>query len=83
VTVEETDERPPRRCPAVVGGDGGQRRAWGAHPYAHGYRDNVFYRCWDTISRDRDTSLAWMKRRVLETADVAGYHESLRDPVAV
>ena len=58
----------------------------GAHPsYAHGYydRDNVFYRGWDTISRDRDTFLAWMKRRVLETADVAGYHESLRDPVAV
>ncbi len=57
----------------------------GAHPsYAHGYydRDNVFYRGWDTISRDRDTFLAWMKRRVLETADVAGYHESLRDPVA-
>jgi glutaconate CoA-transferase, subunit A len=58
----------------------------GAHPsYAHGYydRDNVFYRGWDTISRDRDTFLAWMKRRVLETADIAGYHESLRHPVAV
>lgn len=58
----------------------------GAHPsYAHGYydRDNAFYRAWDAISRDRDTFLAWMRRHVLETADVAGYHDSLRAPVAV
>ena len=37
----------------------------GAHPsYAHGYykRDNAFYIAWDTIARDRDTFLAWMKR---------------------
>ena len=57
----------------------------GAHPsYAHGYydRDNVFYRGWDAISRERETFQAWMKRHVLETADVAGYHESL-DPVVV
>jgi glutaconate CoA-transferase subunit A len=58
----------------------------GAHPsYAHGYydRDNVFYRGWDAISRDRDTFQAWMRRHVLETKDVAAYHRSLRDPVAV
>jgi len=57
----------------------------GAHPsYAHGYydRDNVFYRGWDAISRERETFQAWMKRHVLETADVAGYHESI-DPVVV
>jgi glutaconate CoA-transferase subunit A len=58
----------------------------GAHPsYAHGYydRDNVFYRSWDAISRDRDMFQAWMKRHVLETADVAAYHESLHAPVGV
>jgi glutaconate CoA-transferase, subunit A len=58
----------------------------GAHPsYAHGYydRDNAFYQAWDAISRDRDTFLAWMGRHVVDTADVAGYHESLRDPVSV
>jgi glutaconate CoA-transferase subunit A len=58
----------------------------GAHPsYAHGYydRDNDFYRSWEGISRDRDTFLAWMKRHVLDTADVSAYHASLRDHVAV
>jgi glutaconate CoA-transferase subunit A len=53
----------------------------GAHPsYAHGYydRDNAFYREWDAISRERETFLAWMRRHVLETADVDGYHTSLR-----
>jgi glutaconate CoA-transferase subunit A len=58
----------------------------GAHPsYAHGYydRDNVFYRGWDAISRERDTFQAWMRRHVLETADVAAYHESLHAPVGV
>src|ERR1700720_4348410 len=41
----------------------------GAHPsYAHGYykRDNGYYKAWDTISRDRDGFLAWMKTNVLE-----------------
>jgi glutaconate CoA-transferase, subunit A len=41
----------------------------GAHPsYAHGYykRDNAYYKAWDTISRDRDGFLAWMKTNVLE-----------------
>ena len=41
----------------------------GAHPsYAHGYyrRDNAYYKKWDTISRDRDGFLAWMKANVLE-----------------
>ena len=53
----------------------------GAHPsYAHGYydRDNVFYRRWDEISRDREQFQAWMQRHVLDTADVSEYHESLR-----
>lgn len=41
----------------------------GAHPsYAHGYygRDNAFYTAWDTIARDRDTFLAWMREHVLD-----------------
>jgi glutaconate CoA-transferase subunit A len=57
----------------------------GAHPsYAHGYyeRDNGFYIAWDAISRDRDAFLAWMRRHVLETSDVAEYHASLGEGVA-
>jgi glutaconate CoA-transferase subunit A len=40
----------------------------GAHPsYAHGYyaRDNAFYIAWDTVSRERESFLAWMKEHVL------------------
>jgi glutaconate CoA-transferase, subunit A len=54
----------------------------GAHPsYAAGYydRDNAFYEAWDPISRDRDTFTDWMRRHVLETADVGEYLESLRE----
>jgi glutaconate CoA-transferase subunit A len=54
----------------------------GAHPsYAHGYydRDNDFYVRWDSISRDREAFAAWMKRHVLETADVGEYRRSLPD----
>jgi len=90
VTVEEVvDELPPVPGAIVI-------PSWvvgavslapgGAHPsYAHGYydRDNAFYRAWDGISRERDTFQAWMKRHVLETTDVAGYHGSLRAPVPV
>ena len=42
----------------------------GAHPsYAHGYysRDNAFCKAWDTISRERDTFLEWMKKHVMGT----------------
>jgi glutaconate CoA-transferase subunit A len=52
----------------------------GAHPsYAHGFyeRDNAFYAEWDAISRDRTTFEEWMRRHVLETADVIEYRESL------
>ena len=41
----------------------------GAHPsYAHGYsvRDNHFYTAWETISRDRETFLRWMREHVLQ-----------------
>jgi glutaconate CoA-transferase subunit A len=53
----------------------------GAHPsYAHGFyeRDNAFYLEWDAISRERDTFLTWMRRHVLETADVDEYRASLQ-----
>jgi glutaconate CoA-transferase subunit A len=54
----------------------------GAHPsYAHSYydRDNAFYVAWDAISRDREGFAAWMRRHVLETDGIEGYHRSLRD----
>jgi glutaconate CoA-transferase subunit A len=89
VTVEEiVDELEPRPGAIVL-------PAWvvdavclapgGAHPsYAHGYydRDNDFYRGWDEISRDRDRFAAWMRRHVVETADVAEYRASLAGAVA-
>jgi glutaconate CoA-transferase subunit A len=56
----------------------------GAHPsYAHGYydRDNDFYVAWDAISRDRDRFRDWMRRHVLETADVGEYYASVREAV--
>jgi glutaconate CoA-transferase subunit A len=75
VTVEEiVDDLGPRSMNAVV------LPGWvigaivavpgGAHPsYAHGYyaRDNAYYKAWDTIARDRDGFLAWMKTNVLES----------------
>ena len=48
----------------------------GATPsYAHGYyeRDNLFYRAWDGISRDRERFTAWINRQILETKDFAEY----------
>ena len=54
----------------------------GAHPsYAHDYygRDNVFYRRWDAISRDRETFSTWIDRHILQTADLEEYQRSLRE----
>lgn len=53
----------------------------GASPsYAHGYypRDNAFYRRWDTIARDRDTFLAWMREHVMETRDFGAYETRVK-----
>ena len=47
----------------------------GATPsYAHGYyeRDNVFYRAWDRISRDREKFNAWIKQHILNTNNFDG-----------
>jgi glutaconate CoA-transferase subunit A len=54
----------------------------GAHPsYALGYydRDNDFYVRWDDVSRDRERFAEWMRRHVLETADIEAYRASLRE----
>jgi glutaconate CoA-transferase subunit A len=86
VTVEEiVPELVPRPGAVVIPSwviDAVAEAPGGAHPsYAHGYyeRDNGFYVGWDPISRDRDTFAAWIRRHVLETADVVEYRQSLRD----
>jgi glutaconate CoA-transferase, subunit A len=54
----------------------------GATPsYAHGYyeRDNVFYREWDEISRDRESFSLWLKKHVLDTANFTEYLRVLQE----
>jgi len=84
VTVEEiVDELELRPGGAVLPGwviDAVSLAPGGAHPsYAHGYydRDNDFYVAWDAISRDRDRFRGWMKRHVLDTANIEEYHASI------
>ena len=84
VTVEEVVDELAHRPGAIVLPhwvvDAVSLAPGGAHPsYAHGYydRDNEFYVAWDTISRDREAFEAWMKRHVLNTADVSEYRRSL------
>ena len=50
----------------------------GAAPsYAHGYydRDNLFYRAWDVIARDRERFSAWIKKHILDTKDFEEYRD--------
>jgi len=57
----------------------------GAWPsYAQGYyaRDNVFYRAWDDVSRDRDSFTSWLGRHVHGTVDHASFLRSLKAPLA-
>ena len=89
VTVEElVDELEPRPNAVVLPAwvlDAVCHAPRGAHPsYAHDYyeRDNDFYIAWDEISRDRDRFRGWMRRHVLETADVTEYHASIAGAVA-
>lgn len=52
----------------------------GAAPsYSYGYyeRDNVFYRQWDAISRERESFKAWLQQHVLDTADFTEYNRVL------
>lgn len=54
----------------------------GAFPsYAQGYypRNNAFYKRWDSISKDRETFLAWMDKHILQTRDFAGFKQSLEE----
>ncbi len=53
---------------------------YGAHPsYAQGYydRDNSFYIEWDTISRDKEKTQAWLQEWVYDLPDRAAYMEKL------
>jgi glutaconate CoA-transferase subunit A len=55
----------------------------GATPsYAHGYyeRDNVFYRTWDRISRDRGRFNAWLQQHIVKTRNFEQYLALQRDP---
>jgi glutaconate CoA-transferase subunit A len=86
VTVEEiVPALEPRPGAVVIPSwtiDAVATAAGGAHPsYALGYydRDNAFYERWDEISRDRERFRGWIKRHVLETADVEEYRASLRE----
>ncbi len=90
VTVEEVvHELEPRPGGVVIPGwivDAVSLAPGGAHPsYAHGYydRDNAFYVAWDAISRDRDRFTEWIRRYVLETADVTGYRARLAEAAEV
>lgn len=54
----------------------------GAHPsYAQGYyaRDNVFYKDWDAIARDRETFSGWMQRHILDTPDFDAFQRLLAE----
>jgi len=80
VTVEErvkTLDAPPNACvlPNWVVSAVCQVPQGATPSYAHGYyeRDNVFYRAWDAISRDRGTFTAWIEKHILRTGDFAEY----------
>ena len=80
VTVEErvrSLDAPPNACilPSWVVTAVSEVPRGATPSYAHGYyeRDNVFYRAWDEISRDRGGFNAWLDRHVLNTEDFAGY----------
>lgn len=80
VTVEErveTLDAPPNAC--ILPGwaiDAVCVVPRGATPsYAHGFyaRDNVFYKQWDKISRDRETFCSWIDRHIHRTRNFSEY----------
>lgn len=86
VTVEErvrSLDAPPNACvlPAWAVTAVCQVPGGATPSYAHGYyeRDNVFYRHWDAISRNRELFSAWMRRHVLETENFEQYLALQRD----
>jgi len=57
----------------------------GAHPsYAHGYydRDNIFYKTWDTISREREIFRQWVKHHILDTESFEEFRRVLQEDMA-
>jgi glutaconate CoA-transferase subunit A len=80
VTVEERVERldaPPNACilPGWVVSAVCEVPRGATPSYAHGYyeRDNVFYRAWEDVSRDRKTFSSWMEKYVLNTKNFEEY----------
>jgi glutaconate CoA-transferase subunit A len=80
VTVEErvrSLDAPPNACilPSWVVTAVCEVRGGATPSYAHGYyeRNNVFYRAWDPISRDRERFLAWVGQYIRNTQDFAEY----------
>jgi glutaconate CoA-transferase, subunit A len=86
VTVEERVETlsaPPNACilPAWII-DTVCLVPRGATPsYAHGYydRDNVFYRRWDAIARERESFGAWVREHILNTTNFDEYLRVLEE----
>lgn len=84
VTVEEIVDRldaPPNALvlPSWVIGAVSVVKGGAFPSYAQGYypRNNVFYKQWDDISRDRARFRAWVERHVLGTQDFDEFRRSL------
>jgi glutaconate CoA-transferase subunit A len=86
IVVEEiVDEDIIRRDPnrTLIPGlivDAVVHEPFGAHPsYVQGYydRDNAFYLDWDKVSRDRETTEAWLKEWVFDLSDRQAYLDKL------
>lgn len=80
VTVEERVkalEAPPNACvlPGWVVSAVCEVPRGATPSYAHGYyeRDNMFYRAWVGISRDREIFNAWIEKHVLRTENFGEY----------
>jgi glutaconate CoA-transferase, subunit A len=90
VTVEERVEAldaPPNACvlPGWVVSSVCEVPRGATPSYAHGYyeRDNLFYRAWDRISRDREVFNAWIEKHVLNTENFTEYLRVLGESQAV
>lgn len=86
VVVEEiVDETVIRRDPnrTLIPGikvDAVVHEPYGAHPsYVQGYydRDNALYLAWDKISRDQETTEAWLQEWVYDVPDRQAYLDKL------
>jgi glutaconate CoA-transferase subunit A len=87
VTVEErvpSLDAPPNACilPHWVANAICEVPRGAAPSYAHGYyeRDNLFYRAWDQVSRDRGLFSAWIEQHILKTETFDEYLALQSDP---